>query len=127
MAIRAMNAGVLGVAAVLAAGLGGCYAGYVADVRNQTPQPVYAELVQSNGPGNGVSLGRERIGPGDRGAVVSRKKVPTDCLVYVQIDSVGNPGYPAQLNLTPGTTAITVTQDGTAQNGKLRLDAVSRP
>lgn len=125
--MRAMNTRVLGLAVVLANSLGGCYAGYVADVRNQTPQPIYADLIVSHGPGNGENIGRERIGPGDRGAVASRKKIGTDQTVYVQVDSVGNPGYPAQLNLTPGTTVITVTQDGTAQNGKLRVDAVSRP
>jgi hypothetical protein len=112
--------------AVLAAGtvfLGGCKTSYVADVRNESPEPVYAQLVRNAGAGNNTILTQERIPPGDRRGV-ARYQVPEDWAVFLSVDTVGNAGYPQQFNLTPGTTIVTVTKD---QNGRLRLDAVPRP
>ncbi len=112
-------AGVLLAAAVL----GGCKSGYVADVRNNSPEPLYAQLVRAGGAGKNVVVAEERIPPGDRKGV-SKYAVPDDWALYLSIDSVGNPGSPQQINLTPGTTIVTVTKDG---SGKLRVDWVPRP
>lgn len=117
----------LGLRAVVLAGgallLGGCKTSYVADVRNDSPEPVYAQLVRNAGAGHNTILSQERIPPGDRRGVV-RYQVPEDWAIFLSVDTVGNPGYPQQFNLTPGTTIVTVTKD---QNGRLRLDAVPRP
>lgn len=106
-----------------AALLAGCKTSYVADVRNDSPEPVYAQLVRNAGAGNNVVVAQERIPPGDRKGV-AKYQVPDDWALYLSVDTVGNPGYPQQFNLTPGTTIVTVTKDA---NGRLRLDAVPRP
>lgn len=103
--------------------LAGCKTSYVADVRNDSPEPVYAQLVRNAGAGNNTILTQERIAPGDRKGV-ARYQVPDDWAIFLSVDTVGNPGYPQQFNLTPGTTIVTVTKD---QAGKLRLDAIPRP
>jgi hypothetical protein len=105
---------------------GGCQTTYTADIRNNAPQPIYAELVKAGGPGHSRVLSRERIGPGDRGGIHSAD-IPQDWPIYVQIDAVNNPGYPQQLNLAPGVTIITVTQDGTGAAARLRIESQSRP
>lgn len=112
----------LGVA-VVGFTLAGCKTGYVADVRNDSGEPLYAQLVRAGGAGNATVISSERIPPGDRKGV-AKYEVPTDWPIYLSVDSVGNPGYPQQFNLTPGTTIVTVTKDS---SGRIRLDAMPRP
>lgn len=120
-----MNAKQLGLAAMAAAAgvLAGCKTSYVADVRNDSPEPVIAQLVRNAGAGNNVVVSQERIPPGDRKGV-AKYQVPDDWALFLSVDTMGNPGFPQQFNLTPGTTIVTVTKDA---NGKLRLDAIPRP
>lgn len=103
--------------------LAGCKTAYVADVRNDSGEPIYAQLIRAGGAGRNVPVSQERIAPGDRKGV-AKYEVPDDWALYLSVDSVGNPGYPQEFNLTPGTTIVTVTRD---TNGRLRLDAMPRP
>lgn len=105
-------------------GMGGCYSTYVADVRNKTPQPVYAELVRNGGAGNTVILAKERIPPGDRMGLTVR--VPDEWPIFLQVDTPGNTAGMPQFNLTPGTQIVEVTQDGPNQTGKVRIDPLPR-
>jgi len=116
----------LAFAALLASclGLGGCYSTYVADVRNSTPQPVYAELVHNGGAGNTTVLARERIAPGDRRGLQVR--VSNDWPMFLQVDTPGNTAAAQQFNLTPGTQIVEVSQEGPNQTGRLRLDGLPR-
>lgn len=119
-----VNAAVIG-AGFLACLLGGCTT-YMADVRNKTPQPLVAELVCSNpSKPSKALLARQRIAPGDRAGLL-RNDLPHDWHVFLQVDTEGNPGTPAKLNLGPGTTVINVTQEGEGQNGALKLEAQSQ-
>ncbi len=127
MARTAFNiAATIGTIAFLG-GLGGCQTAYVADIRNDCPQPVIAQLYKAGGAGNSERIGEEKyIGPGDR-ASVAKYGVPTDWPIYLQVDTKMNPGYPQQFNLTPGTTIFTVSQEGNDPKGKLRLDGIPWP
>lgn len=116
---RSRLTGLLAVV-TLSGALAGCKTGYTADIRNESGEPVYARLVRSGGAGQATAIAAERIPPGDRKGV-SRIEVPTDWAVYLSVDSVGNPGYPMEQNLSPGTTIFTVTRDG---SGKLRLEQI---
>ncbi len=115
----------IGMAGLIAF-LGGCQTAYVADIRNDSPQPVIAQLYKAGGPGNSDLLAEKYIAPGDR-ASVAKYGVPTDWPIYVQVDTKMNPGYSQQFNLTPGTTIFKVTQEGNDPKGKLRLDGMPRP
>ncbi|XVJ60856.1 MAG: hypothetical protein HEQ23_16275 [Tepidisphaera sp.] len=124
MGIRNQFGRALGVAAAgLALALAGCKSGYVADVRNDSGEPLYAQLVRAGGAGNNVVVAEERIPPGDRRGV-AKYAVPDEWAMFLSIDTPGKGGPPQQVNLTPGTTIVTVTKD---QSGRLRIDWVPRP
>ncbi len=105
--------------------LAGCSAGYIADVRNSTPQPLGARLIRADRSGQDALLAEDRLGPGDRKAV-GRYRVPAAWSVYLEVDTQGHTGAPARLDLTPGTTKVNVVQEGPSQTGPLRIEVVSR-
>lgn len=116
---RLFGVAVAGVALALA----GCKSGYVADVRNDSGEPIYAQLVRAGGAGKHVVVAEERIPPGDRRGV-AKYAVPDEWAMFLSVDTPGNDGAPQQVNLTPGTTIVTVTRE---PSGKLRIDWVPRP
>lgn len=105
---------------LVGATLAGCQADYGADVRNTTPQPVYAQLLVRSGGGESVVL-QKRLGPGDRGYLGPVRASDKPGRVSVAVDSLPNPVRPATLDLLPGTTFVDVLQDGDRTAGALRL------
>lgn len=105
--------------------LGACTVGYRVDVRNDTAQPIGVAIVHGDPSGQANALAVQRIGPNSRGQVV-RNNVPSDWLMYLQIDAQGNPNYPPQLDLRPGLTVVRVTQDGNVPTGKMHLERIER-
>lgn len=105
--------------------LGGCTVGYQADVRNDTAQPIGVAIIRADASGQPSNLAVQRIGPNSRAKVV-RYAVPHDVKVYLEADALGNPGYPAQLDLQTGLTVVRVTQEGNVPTGKIRLERIER-
>lgn len=105
--------------------LTGCTVGYTADIRNDTAQPVVAQLVRADASGQPNAIDTQRIAPNSRGEL-SRYNVPDGWRLFVQVDALGNPGYPTQMDVHPGLTVLRVTQDGNVPTGKLRMERVSR-
>lgn len=115
---------VLGVAVL---GLAGCQRNtFSADVRNMTPQPLGAALTIADPSGKASVVSQQRIGPGDRGRVATPRSLPHDWTATLSVDTPGNPGYPANLQLAPGLTVLNVHQRGEGQTGKLSLEEVPR-
>lgn len=100
-------------------GLSGCVSSYAVDVRNQTSQPLYVQLLQRPGGGGEPVLGTMRMGPGDR-AAIGPAKVKTG-YAYVQLDTKPNPGSPVTLDLAPGVTILDVTQTSDGPEGQLQV------
>ena len=119
-----MNKPLLALLALPLLALGGCHSSFAADVRNRSSQPVSVELV-SPGPNGTVALLAPslRLGPGDRGGV-GPVRVEQHRSVVLRVDSLGNPGRPAVIDLMPGTTIAEATQDGTNANAPLLLRPV---
>jgi len=108
--------GLLGGASLLT----GCTTGYSADVRNQTPQPLFVDAYYVTPQGERIGLGGARLGPGDRGGL-GPYAVRNDALVSVSIDTVPNPQRPAIVDLRPGLNAMEVTQGGNTTSGPLQI------
>lgn len=119
-AAMASVAAVLGAAGAMG---GGCTVGYVVDVRNQTAQPVTAEVMRMDTSGQNMLLARTRIDPGGREAT-GRYNVPDSARVYVEVDVLGNPGAPARMTLLPGKTIVNVNQNPPGPTGKLTIEEV---
>ncbi len=100
--------------------LTGCTTGYSADVRNQTPQPLFVDAYYVTPQGERIGLGNARLGPGDRGGL-GPYAVPNDALASVSIDTVPNPQRPAIVDLRPGLNAMEVTQGGDKTSGALQI------
>lgn len=113
--------------AAVATTLGGCqYNSFSADVRNQTPQPLGAAISVTDNNGKTSVVAQKRIGPGDRGTVAAPRNIAQDWKAFITIDTPGNPGYPASLQLVPGHSVFNVHQQGDAQTGKLSIEEVPR-
>ena len=100
--------------------LTGCTTGYSADVRNQTPQPLFVDAYYMTPQGERIGLGSARLGAGDRGGL-GPYAVRNDALVSVSIDTVPNPQRPAIVDLRPGLNAFEVTQGGDKTSGQLQV------
>ncbi len=112
-ALAAMSLGLVGCAA-----MGGCQTSYAADIRNTTPQPVYAQLMEQFDQTATVRAS-DRLGPGDRkglGPVIAREG-----RAFLVVDTVGNPGTPVRVPLAVGTTVVEVAQTGDQAAGPLEI------
>ncbi len=107
-----------GVAAC--AQLGACQQGNIAvDVRNKTPQPLFAQLSERTADGGAVLRARERLGPGDRKVLGPvRAQVGR---AFIVLDTMPNETVPYLVDLRPGTTLLEVTQEGAGTKGALRV------
>jgi len=117
-----------GTAAILiagagAAGLGGCQATYSADVRNQTPQPLFAKILWRTDDGRNPIQAQRRLGPGDRGTI-GPIQAPVGRAILT-LDTLPNPQGVWSIDLRPGTTVFNVTQKGDLTAGPLEVREVS--
>ncbi|HZW06632.1 MAG TPA: hypothetical protein VFF65_05870 [Phycisphaerales bacterium] len=105
--------------------LAGCTADYAANVRNRCAQPVSVELISPGPNGETALLAPSlRLGPGDRGGV-GPVRIDQQRTAVLRVDFAGNPGRPALITLTPGTTTAEVTQEGATANAPLNLRPVT--
>lgn len=114
---------VTGLSALLLAAAG-CQNSYSVDLRNQTDQPITAELIWPQNQRVHPSLRTVRIGPGDRDSLgtvwAPRKKTVT-----LDVDFEGNIGHPAELPLAPGRTVVNVVRVDEGAKGRIRLEEVA--
>src|SRR5262245_10046281 len=92
VALVSLTLGLLGCATMST----GCQTSYAADVRNTTPQPVYAQLMERLDSG-AMARAAIRLGPGDRGGlgpVIARTGH-----AYLVVDTTPNPGTPVSVGL----------------------------
>lgn len=117
---RSVAGGLLSVGLLVGAcaPLGACSKVYTADLRNRTSQPVGVAVLTEKG-----VLGRGRIGPGDRGQVSGRTSASE---VFVEVDTLGNPGYPARMPLLPGLNVADVTQEAASGRSAIALEPAPR-
>src|SRR5262245_33877814 len=87
--------------------LGGCQTSYSADLRNTTPQPLYAQIMEQFDNGATARAGI-RLGPGDRGGL--GPVIAREGRAYLLVDTTPNPGTPVTVPLAPGTTIAEVHQ-----------------
>ena len=110
---------------VLAAGLlAGCRADYSADIRNLTPQPIFAQLTENRRDGT-VIVATRRLGPGDR-ALVGPVRAESG-RVALLIDTKPNPEAPARRDLQPGQNAFNVRQRTDEVSGPLEIEDLTDP
>lgn len=113
---RSAGARLLAAMVVVAGAAGGCVSNYAVDVRNQTPQPLYAMLSEHTDTGAMIRQSK-RLGPGDRAAIGPiRAKHGRAFLV---VDTNPNPDRPVTVDLQAGTTTCEVTQEGEGTAGPL--------
>lgn len=103
----------------LVGALAGCQSDYAADIVNQTPQPVFAQIFSNTGSGPVLGANR-RLGPGDR-ASIGPVRNQTDNGAFLSVDSLPNPSRPVMVDLKPGTNFFVIMQDGTETAGPLRI------
>lgn len=98
----------------------GCNAPFAADVRNKTPQPLFAQIFRKTGSESAVLAASARLGPGDR-ALIGPITADKDGGAYLAVDTLPNPGRPATVDLLPGTNFFEVQQDGEGTIGPIRI------
>ncbi len=92
-------------AAAAALILTGCQSNYSADLRNQTPQPVFAQILEASRDG-AFNRAAVRLGPGDR-AGIGPVRMRTGRAVLV-VDTKPNPRAPSQIEMHPGTMFLEI-------------------
>lgn len=110
--------GVVSLGLISCAAMSGCQASYAADIRNTTPQPVYAQLMERFDNGSTVRA-TQRLGPGDRagiGPVIAREG-----RAYLVVDTIPNPMTPVTVPLAVGTTTVEVIQQGDQTTGPIEV------
>lgn len=115
---RRAATGLIGVGILGCGAMGGCQASYAVDVRNTTPQPLYAQLMEDFDTGP-VLRSSARLGPGDRGGL--GPVVAREGRAFVVVDTIPNPGTPVRVPLAIGTTIIEVAQVGEQTSGPLEV------
>lgn len=90
--------------------LGGCMVTYQADVKNESDRPIEALLVHS-GPVNEMTHAKKFIGPNDSG-VVGPMKESSHRTILLLVQEPGSPGTAEKMNLSGGTTSVTVQRMG---------------
>jgi hypothetical protein len=104
----------------------GCRAGYEVQVRNMTDQPVTARLYTPGSvTGTPYTLRTGRAGPGDRTALAAN--VDYNERVVLEVDFLGNIGYPATLDLDRGLTIVNVRRSDSGAQGRIVLEEIPRP
>ncbi|MBL8764790.1 MAG: hypothetical protein JNM07_11025 [Phycisphaerae bacterium] len=101
--------------------LAGCTGYFSADVRNDTPQPLFAQIIEQHDNG-AVLLDSKRLGPGDRGSVG-----PVQAEIgraWIVMDTSPNPKGPARATLKPGTNFFKVTQTGDKTGGPIQVEEI---
>jgi hypothetical protein len=101
----------------------GCESSYSVDIRNQTSQPLYANIVERT-EGGGFNRATMRLGPGDRGAI-GPVSMRTGRAMLV-VDTKGNPTGPAQLDLPPGTSVVRIEQDNDSSSSPIHLRDITK-
>jgi hypothetical protein len=104
--------------------LTGCQATFTADIRNETPQPLFAAIRQRTDDGRNPILAQQRLGPGDRGSV-GPVRAPVGRALLV-LDTRPNPQGPWTTDLRPGITVFSVTQKGDQTAGPLEVRQVAQ-
>lgn len=99
------------LALLLPVGLSACASHYAADVRNLSASPISAQLIAHDRRDNQLVLDYQWIGPGDRKQLGPASARPRES-VLLRVDAKDNPGYPGELDLDAGLTAVNVTRDG---------------
>lgn len=119
-----MSAGALLGAATL---LGGCQLPnrFSVDVRNQTPQPLFVEILERDTYGNTFARGTARLGPGDRGGI-GPVSAAASSVVEASMDTKPNPRAPVTWTLRPGTNILEVRQQGDGTAGPLEVRDLTR-
>ena len=112
-ALIGLSGGVLACAAMT-----GCQVSYAADIRNSSPQPVYAQLMEQFDQG-AVVRASTRLGPGDRGGL--GPVIAREGRAFLVVDTVPNPGTPVQVPLAVGTTILEVIQTGDQTTGPIQV------
>lgn len=108
---------------ILAAALSGCTATFSADLRNQTPQPVFAQIVQRTDDERRPILASLRLGPGDRATI---GPVRTNIgRAILSLDTLPNPQGAYTTDLRPGLTTFTISQKGDKAAGPLEIREIS--
>ena len=115
-AVRATASLALLASAALVAG--GCQASYAVDMRNTTPQPVYAQLLEEFDT-NTVMRSSVRIAPGDRGGL--GPVIAREGRAFVIVDTLPNPTTPVRVPLAIGTTVMEIIQTGNETTGPLEI------
>ena len=105
--------------------MSGCASQYEVNVRNQTDQPITAEIRRGSMQGASKDLKVQRIGPGDR-AWLGPAKAGWLKNVFLRVDFAGNVGMPANLRLRKGTTAVNVTRADQGAQGTIELEEVGQ-
>lgn len=91
--------------------LAGCQADFAADIHNQTPQPLFAQIMAKGNDGRSATVGASRrLGPGDR-AMVGPVRTNERAGAYLVLDTLPNPTRPITHDLHPGTSFLIVVQD----------------
>lgn len=109
----------LGAGMLIASMLSGCKADFGADVTNQTPQPLFAQIMLKGNDGASATLGASRrLGPGDR-AFIGPVRTDAKAGAYLALDTLPNPGRPVTHDLAPGTSFLVISQSDPSNAGSL--------
>lgn len=112
------------LAAAVLLSLSACRSNYAVDIRNQTPQPVFAQVFERDNSGGQRVLAGKRLGPGDR-AAIGPVRARTG-RAGLAIDTPANPGGILMIDLAAGTSVFNVTQRGEMTSGPLEIREVTR-
>lgn len=112
----------LGALAAFPLFLAACQADYAADIHNQTPQPLYAQIMAKSNDGKSAALAASRrLGPGDR-ALVGPIRTNKNAGAYLVLDTMPNPTRPLTYDLQPGTAFLSVKQDSLSNDAPMRVE-----
>src|SRR5262249_35592287 len=100
-----------------------CQGTFSADLHNQTPQPLFAQIHQRTDDGWNPILAEKRLGPGDRGAI-GPVHAPIG-RAYITLATIPNPQGIWSTDLRPGTTSFNVSQQGDQTIGPIEVREVS--
>ena len=105
--------------------LAGCKASYEVNVRNQSDQPITAEMRVGSEKGRSEVLIRERVAPSDR-ATLGPERVGGLKRVFLSVDFQGNVDLAETTRLRRGMSAVNVRRADEGAQGTIELE-VSRP